>query len=89
MSQSAEFDYGTEAQGLLLTEVVDALLRDVFQGRKDHLREHMLGVAAKVSRKHVWPFFDLIVEREVAHRMAGGEPRSYLGAVVNPLEEQT
>ena len=33
--------------------LVSAILADVFQGKKDHLRDHMLGVAARVDRQAV------------------------------------
>jgi hypothetical protein len=54
----------------LLVEYVDRVLADVFQGRKPELREHLLGVAAKVSRKHPWPYFEECVEAEVGRRLA-------------------
>jgi hypothetical protein len=74
--------YASEAQEALMTEAVDAILRDVFQGRRDNLRAHMLNVAGKVCRRHPWPHFEEVVEREVRHRLAGGEPRNHLAAAV-------
>lgn len=62
--------FSTNAQALLLGEYVERVLADVFQGRKPELREHLLGVAAKVSRKHPWPFFEECVVAEVERRLA-------------------
>ena len=57
------------AQFRLAVDFVDAILRDVFQSKRDHLRGQMLDVAAKVSRKHPWPYFDECVEAEVERRL--------------------
>ncbi|GEB17173.1 hypothetical protein GUY44_12130 [Pimelobacter simplex] len=42
----------------MCTEVVDALLAHVWQGKKRRLRDHMLGVCAKVSRHWDKPWID-------------------------------
>jgi len=60
------------AQFRIASDFIDAILRDVFQGRKDHLRGQMLDIAAKVSRRHPWPYFDQCVEAEVNARLAAG-----------------
>jgi hypothetical protein len=76
MTQSAEIDaaFPTSAQEMLGRDFVEAILADVFQGQRDHLREHMLGVVAKVSRKHPWPYFEECVEAEVERRMTSVIP---------------
>ena len=69
-------DFPTSAQERLLTEYVDTVLDKVFQGQKPHLRDHLLGIAAKVARNHPWPFFEEVVEAEVQRRLAGMTPRT-------------
>lgn len=64
------------SQTRLADDVVDAILRDVFQGEKDHLREHMRGVAHKAVRGHEWPYFEECVEKAVADRLASLSPTS-------------
>lgn len=82
--------FGTSAQERLLVEYVDTILADVFQGRRPELREHLIGVAAKVSRKHPWPYFDECVSTEVERRLAGKEPidgSRYVCGLAGPSSE--
>lgn len=65
-----EARFVSSAQEMLGRDFVDAILTDVFQGKRDHLREHMLGMVAKVSRRHPWPYFEECVESEVQRRLA-------------------
>lgn len=81
--------FAQESQEQLLTDVVDAILSDVFQDRRSNLRTHMLNVAAKVSRKHPWPFFEQVVAAEVERRLAGGEPREWFVAAMNESRVRT
>lgn len=61
------------AQMRLADDMVDAILCDVFQGRRDHLRDHLRAVAYKQARKHPWPYFEECVAAEVARRLAANE----------------
>ncbi|HET6917271.1 MAG TPA: hypothetical protein VFH56_14350 [Acidimicrobiales bacterium] len=70
------------SQYRLAADFTDAILRDVFQGKRDHLRGQMLDVAAKVSRRHPWPYFEECVEAEVQKRVAD------LAAKVEALAEE-
>lgn len=59
----------SSAQFRLAADFTDAILRDIFQGMKDHLRGQMLDVAAKVARRNPWPYFEECVEAEVQKRV--------------------
>lgn len=61
--------FPTSAQERLLVEYVDTILDKVFQGRKPQLRDHLLGIAAKVAAQHPWPYFEECVEAEVQRRL--------------------
>ena len=45
------FRWDSYTHAVIACSVVDAILDGVFQGRRDHLRDHMLGVAAKADRR--------------------------------------
>ena len=62
------------SQFRLASDFIDAILRDVFQGKRDHLRGQMLDVAARVSRKHPWPYFEECVAAEVERRLTSVTP---------------
>lgn len=72
--------FASQAQELLLAEVVDAILAKVFQGKRPGLRAHMLNVAGKVSRRHPWPFFEEVVAAEVQRRIDGAPPLDFMAA---------
>jgi hypothetical protein len=62
-------DIKPNAQTRLADDIVDAILRDVFQGEKDHLRDHARAVAYKAVRGHEWPYFEECVDQAVADRL--------------------
>ena len=66
----------SSAQYLLASDFVDTILRDLFQGRRDHLRSQMLDIAAKVARKNPWPYFEECVTAEVAARESAAATRA-------------
>jgi len=54
-------------QQVCATVTVDAILKDVFQGKRDDMREQMLNVAARHCRKIEWgPPQDIDEKRRAA-----------------------
>lgn len=69
--QDYESDYdglrwGSGSHQKVATEVVDLILKDVFQGLKDHLRGHMLGTAAKACRQTMTPWWEEFVQDKIS-----------------------
>lgn len=50
--------WSSPTYAVMCSELVDALLARVFQGKKRRIRNHMLGVCAKVSRHWGKPWMD-------------------------------
>ncbi|HEY9263236.1 MAG TPA: hypothetical protein VIQ11_01365 [Mycobacterium sp.] len=64
------------AQHRLVDDAIDAILRDVLQGKKDHLRDQMRAVAYKrIRQHHGWPYFEECVEKAVGERTKTAEAK--------------
>lgn len=70
-------NWASPTYAAMSVEFVDAILARVWQGKKPHVRDHMLDVCAQVSRRFGKPWMDEQIQRAKAEAWDAGFTRGF------------